>query len=829
MPHNQTTTGHSVKQITECIAKINNNWKNIFWATLILPTTLYSFHRLTGLPILFNPQGNLDPRAITFSGGFSTIVFFGILFHKEKKLHLFHTILVWVLLGLFAYTILSAMWSSGNWPDRLFSGWHTIEGDRLDQVKTTLTTIGGIGGVGYLVIKYRERSASERGDADEKLLNAVQQLGDSSAQVRIAGVYALADVADTYRSSFPQRIVDILCGYLRTPREKDGATESTIFKILSQHLRPDSQNRESSWSGFEIDLHGATLTETLDLSGCHFNGLADFEGTKFQGKTTFREAKFEEFVSFRSAEFQEVDFLGYTDPAGGKHLTFSKGASFENATFHKDIDFEDFIFDHEAKFKNATFKQRANFQDVTFKKGFDFTRTSASNSEATFDSVAIFKGATFNRGDSLPVSNTDEHSDQTDFNGTIFNGKADFSESTFTDEVSFRSAEFQEVDFLGYTDPAGGKHLTFSKGASFENATFHKDIDFEDFIFDHEAKFKNATFKQRANFQEAIFEQNADFHSASFMQHSNCSTFDILEHSNQAEFNGTIFNGKADFSESTFTDEVSFRSAEFQEVDFLGYTDPAGGKHLTFSKGASFENATFHKDIDFEDFIFDHTFSCRGAAFKGNASFRNSRFKKEANFSSTPVYTEFRIISKDNYITLEHPRDFELTSFYYKKVIFFKDVDFEDVVFEQIVTLSCEYREHSSYNNAKFKSGVFFDCSFAKLAQFSNIATETMLNYFLCTFNEGVIFSKTSPENGIHFGGVELNIAYACDVMFDGFDLSDNGLPEGASWTNAEDIDSSLHQHGESPTDKQSEPDEIPPADGLPQDEGGEEDGDQDA
>ena len=558
-----------MKQITECIAKINNNWKNIFWATLILPTTLYSFHRLTGLPILFNPQGNLDPRAITFSGGFSTIVFFGILFHKEKKLHLFHTILVWVLLGLFAYTILSAMWSSGNWPDRLFSGWHTIEGDRLDQVKTTLTTIGGIGGVGYLVIKYRERSASERGDADEKLLNAVQQLGDSSAQVRIAGVYALADVADTYRSSFPQRIVDILCGYLRTPREKDGATESTIFKILSQHLRPDSQNRESSWSGFEIDLHGATLTETLDLSGCHFNGLADFEGTKFQGKTTFREAKFEEFVSFRSAEFQEVDFLGYTDPAGGKHLTFSKGASFENATFHK--------------------------------------------------------------------------------------------------------------------------------------------------------------------------------------------------------------------------------------------------------------------DIDFEDFIFDHTFSCRGAAFKGNASFRNSRFKKEANFSSTPVYTEFRIISKDNYITLEHPRDFELTSFYYKKVIFFKDVDFEDVVFEQIVTLSCEYREHSSYNNAKFKSGVFFDCSFAKLAQFSNIATETMLNYFLCTFNEGVIFSKTSPENGIHFGGVELNIAYACDVMFDGFDLSDNGLPEGASWTNAEDIDSSLHQHGESPTDKQSEPDEIPPADGLPQDEGGEEDGDQDA
>lgn len=34
------------------------------------------------------------------------------------------------------------------------------------------------------------------------------------------------------------------------------------------------------------------------------------------------------------------------------------------------------------------------------------------------------------------------------------------------------------------------------------------------------------------------------------------------------------------------------------------------------------------------------------------------------------------------------------------------------------------------------------------------------------------------------------------------------------------------HQHGESPTDEQGQPDEVPPTGSLSQDEGGEEDGD---
>ena len=125
-------------------------------------------------------------------------------------------IVVWVFLAVATYTILNWMWGNQG----ISSGWSLRQDNstQLERIKTSLTIIGGIGAIGYLVIKFRERSALERGEADEKLVRAVQQLGDASPQVRIAGVYALADVADTYEGPYHQRVVDILCGYLRTDR-----------------------------------------------------------------------------------------------------------------------------------------------------------------------------------------------------------------------------------------------------------------------------------------------------------------------------------------------------------------------------------------------------------------------------------------------------------------------------------------------------------------------------------------------------------------------------------------------------------------------------------
>ena len=125
----------------------------------------------------------------------------------------------------------------------------------------------------------------ERGEADEKLVRAVQQLGDPSPQVRIAGVYALVDVADTYEGPYHQRVVDILCGYLRTDRllkdangntqyftnkggtpdhnnpiSADGAVEPTILSVLASHLKTTSKN---SFERKTTPAHGVTASSTL--------------------------------------------------------------------------------------------------------------------------------------------------------------------------------------------------------------------------------------------------------------------------------------------------------------------------------------------------------------------------------------------------------------------------------------------------------------------------------------------------------------------------------------------------------------------------------------
>ena len=319
---------------------------------------------------------------------------------------LFGVILVWVVLALVVFTVLGWLWGEGplwSW-QRWLTNWRGagVGAGSLDLVKVSLTTIGGIGGTGYLVIKYRERASAERAErdaeqnrAEQRLLSGVQQLGSGSPQVRIAGVYSLADVADTHRGEYRQRVVSILCGYLRTQRgerrttvneqdgpeqsseEKvyvshDGAVESTVLEVLVRHLRKrreKTKHREAVtqlveddqlWCDCTIDLHDAVLTEIADFRGATFTGYADFRGATFTGYANFRDA------------------------------TFTNDANFSGATFTNDANFWGATFTNDANFWDATFTNDANFWDATFTNGVYFWG-------ATFTGYANFSGATFTR------------------------------------------------------------------------------------------------------------------------------------------------------------------------------------------------------------------------------------------------------------------------------------------------------------------------------------------------------------------------------------------------------------------------------------------------
>ena len=319
---------------------------------------------------------------------------------------LFGVILVWVVLALVVFTVLGWLWGEGplwSW-QRWLTNWRgaSAGAGSLDLVKVSLTTIGGIGGTGYLVIKYRERASAERAErdaeqdrAEQRLLSGVQQLGSGSPQVRIAGVYSLADVADTYRGEYRQRVVSILCGYLRTQRgerrtivneqdgpeqsseEKvyvshDGAVESTVLEVLVRHLHKrceKTKHREAVtqlveddqlWCDCTIDLHDAVLTEFANFRDATFNGYADFRGATFNGYADFERATFNRYADFRGATFN-----GYADFRGA---TFTHDAYFRGATFNRYANFWDATFTSFADFERATFTHDADFQDATFSR-----------------------------------------------------------------------------------------------------------------------------------------------------------------------------------------------------------------------------------------------------------------------------------------------------------------------------------------------------------------------------------------------------------------------------------------------------------------------------
>ena len=273
-------------------------------------------------------------------------------------LPLFAAIAIWAVLGIIAFLL--AMWWLGRvpfWQLKL-----DPEKQAENIVKIALTLVGGVGAVAYLVIKYQERQQAGRAEkrekdraVDTKVQDAINQLGSDKASTRIAGVYALTDIADRYKDSYRQRVADILCGYLRSDRanyaldelgqpvknayghlvksgDSDEAVESTILSVMRDRLRKERKDEtgetivrqtvddDQLWCACTFDLHEATFHGAVDLTHSTFECVPCFRGTKFERRANFGGAHFAGYADFRGAHF-----AGYAD-FGGAH--FAGGAGF---------------------------------------------------------------------------------------------------------------------------------------------------------------------------------------------------------------------------------------------------------------------------------------------------------------------------------------------------------------------------------------------------------------------------------------------------------------------------------------------------------------------
>jgi hypothetical protein len=165
----------------------------------------------------------------------------------------------------------------------------------------------------------RTRTLNERFDT------VAGQLGsDKSPAVRMAGVYAMAGLADDWQDH-RQTCVDVLCAYLRMPYEPEPGDDApmekrlawqasrevrhTVIRVIAAHLNGTAP---VSWCGLNFDFAGAVF-DGGDFSGAKFSGgTVNFAGAEFSGGTVnFAGAEFSGgTVNFAAAKFAggTVDF-----------------------------------------------------------------------------------------------------------------------------------------------------------------------------------------------------------------------------------------------------------------------------------------------------------------------------------------------------------------------------------------------------------------------------------------------------------------------------------------------------------------------------------------
>ncbi|MFF0059898.1 pentapeptide repeat-containing protein, partial [Streptomyces microflavus] len=279
----------------------------------------------------------------------------------------------------------------------------------------------------------------------ERYTKAAEQLGHDQAAVRLAGVYAMARLADDWEEQ--RRVcVNVLCAYLRMPYETDTGAEGymkgerevrlTIIRTIRDHLQDPAT--ATTWCGYDLDFTDAV-----------FDG-GDFAGVQLIGGT----------VSFSGATFSAgtVHFSGATFSGSTVHFnraTFSGSTvHFNRATFSGST-----IYFNAATFSSGT----VNFSTATFSGG------RVHFNAATFSgSGALFNGAKFS-GSTVNFNVATFSGGRVDFNGATFSsGTVSFGIAT----LSGATVAFHRATFSGATVTLS--RAIFSGGrVDFEDARIH--------------------------------------------------------------------------------------------------------------------------------------------------------------------------------------------------------------------------------------------------------------------------------------------------------------------------------------------------------------------
>jgi hypothetical protein len=323
--------------------------------------------------------------------------------------------------------------------------------DQFGLMRLALTVVAGVGGVVALVVAYRRqrvieednqraRAAAQRENVKlftERFTAATAQLGHEQAAVRLAGIYAVASLADDAPTLvLRQACIDVLCGYLRMPYQHDpqapgwqgGELEvrRAITRIITEHLHREGNAAGPGWHGHRFNFVGAVFDGAyfafmhipkgtlLNFLRCRFvAGSNEFQGLEVDGGIV---------------NLYEVEVSGGDLALWGAHVsngTLSFGCSrFTGGR----VTFRSLPPNPEVPERNWT---------TTFSGGLtDFQGVAFSGSEVCFDGILVSGGKLlFNHAELTGGTITFRAA-------RLKSGFVDFSDATFTGaDVRFEDAD----------------------------------------------------------------------------------------------------------------------------------------------------------------------------------------------------------------------------------------------------------------------------------------------------------------------------------------------------------------------------------------------------
>ena len=279
----------------------------------------------------------------------------------------------------------------------------------------------------------------------ERFLKAVELLDSARSYTRLGGVHALVALADEYltdqalqveeKHTKGQRIVDVLCAYIRSPFElafrydelsqnkpsphgayRDNHQDFYMHKAellaeakvrqralqeIHRRLRhfPQGDRRnyvEGSWSGFEydfsnsvffypVDMKDSWYQNSVDFSGCTYYDSAEFSGSTYERSAYFCDSTYYDWVFFNnSAYFSEAQWSGstYHDSARFSWSVYYGGVSFHDSVYGGSVFFDQSIYYGEVLFYSSTYRGEAGF-DGSLYRGSVFVNDSVFEDEVS--------------------------------------------------------------------------------------------------------------------------------------------------------------------------------------------------------------------------------------------------------------------------------------------------------------------------------------------------------------------------------------------------------------------------------------------------------------